>query len=491
MAHADLRDFIQAVEARGELKHVAGANWDVEMGSIVELIYREGKHPKPAVMFDETTGYAKGFRNLFGVLGSTWRIARTLGLPEDKTDPMSVADSWYKKSREIRRIPPKFVTSGPVLENSLTGDKVDVLKFPVPRFHELDKGRYFGTAHCVIQQDPDEGWVNCGTYRVMVVDNKTMALHATPGKHGNIMTYEKYFARKKVMPIAIAVGLDPVLWWLSCQTDTPWGVSEYDAAGGIKGEPLEVIKGEYTGLPFPARAEVVVEGECHPGEFVDEGPFGEWHGYYANRGLLPVPEPVIRVKAIYYRNNPIFTCSQPAVPPHTFTLMLAVADSVAIRRRLEAFGIPGVKSVWAHYTGSGGLFNVISIQQLYSGHARQVGLIASQYPAECGAYTVVVEEDIDPSNLDQVLWAMVTRARLDRQIEILPYCHTNNVHPAIPLKEKRATEHAVPLTAARVVIDACRDLSWKNDWYPIARMSPELRTKLLEKWKSVFSGVIG
>lgn len=490
MSHTDLRDWLKEIEKHGQLKQINGADWDVEMGSIVELIYRERKDPKPTILFDEIPGYPKGYRTLFGMLGSTWRIAKTLSLPEDRIDCLEITDNWYKKARDLRPLPPKFVNSGPVMENTITGDQIDVLKFPVPRFHELDRNRYLGTCHAVIQKDPDDGWVNLGTYRVMVVDRNRLALHATPGKHGNILTYEKYFGRGKVMPIAIATGLDPVLWWLSCQTDTPWGVSEYDAAGGIKGEPIEVIRGPYTGLPIPARAEIVVEGECHAGEFVDEGPFGEWHGYYANRGLATVPEPAIRVKAIYHRNNPILTCSQPAVPPHTFTLMLAVADSVAIRRRLEAFGIPGIQAIWAHYTGSGGLFNVISIKQLYSGHARQVGLIASQYSAEMGAYTIVVEEDIDPSNLDQVLWAMVTRSRLDRAIQVLPHCHTTNVHSAIPPGEKRSTEEGKPLTAARVVIDACRDLSWKEDWYPIARISPELRTKITEKWKAVLSGLI-
>ena len=490
MSHKDLRDWLITVEKDGQLKKINGAGWDLEMGSIVELVYREGKDPKPTILFDEIPGYPKGYRTLFGMLGSTWRIAKTLDLPEDRIDCLGVADSWYKKAKDLRPIPPKFINAGPVQENAVTGDQIDVLKFPVPRFQELDRNRYFGTSHAVIQRDPDDGWINLGTYRVMVVDRNRLALHATPGKHGNILTYEKYFARGKVMPIAITIGLDPVLWWLSCQTDTPWGVSEYDAAGGIKGEPIEVIKGPHTGLPIPAHAEIVVEGECHPGEFVDEGPFGEWHGYYANRGLATVPEPVIRVKAIYHRNNPILTCSQPAVPPHTFTLMLAIADSVSSRRRLEAFGIPGIQAIWAHYTGSGGLFNVISIKQMYSGHARQVGLIASQYSAEMGSYTIVVEEDIDPSNLDQVLWAMVTRSRLDRAIQILPHCHTNNVHPAIPPDEKRSTEKGKPLTAARVVIDACRDFSWREDWYPIARISPELRTKITEKWKTVLSEIL-
>jgi len=490
MGHTDLRDWLKEVENRGQLKRINGANWDLEISSLVELVYREGKDPKPAILFDEIPGYPKGFRTLFGMLGSTWRIAKTLGLPEDRIDRLGITDNWYKKARELGSIPPRVVNTGPVQENAFTGNQIDVLRFPIPRFHELDRNRYVGTAHAVIQRDPDDGWINLGTYRVMVVDGNRLALHATPGKHGNIMTYEKYFARGEVMPIAIATGLDPVLWWLSCQTDTPWGVSEYEAAGAIKGEPVEVIKGPYTGLPVPAHAEIVIEGECHPGEFADEGPFGEWHGYYANRGLATVPEPVIRVKAIYHRHHPILTCSQPAVPPHTFTLMLAIADSVAIRRRLEAFGIPGVQAIWAHYTGSGGLFNVISIKQLYSGHARQVGLIASQYSAEMGSYTVVVEEDIDPSNLDQVLWAMVTRSRLDRSIQILPHCHTNNVHPAIPPGEKRSTEEGKPLTAARVVIDACRDLSWKQDWYPISRISPELRKEIEGKWESILSELI-
>lgn len=219
--------------------------------------------------------------------------------------------------------------------------------------------------------------------------------------------------------------------------------------------------GPFTGLPIPAHSEIVIEGECYPGEFVDEGPFGEWHGFYANRGLKSVPELLIHIKAIYHRDNPILTCSQPAVPPHTFTLMLAFADSVVIRRRLEEYGIPGIRAVWSHYTGSGGLFNVFSIKQLYSGHARQVGLIPSQYLSEMGGYTVVVEEDIDPSNLKQYF-------------------------PS----EKRSTEKGKPLTAARVIIDACRDISWKEDWYPIAYINPEFREEILKKWRNILSGFI-
>lgn len=486
MSHGDLRDYLRSVKEQGELETVTGVNWELEMGGLVELVYREGRNPKPVLMFDEIGGYPRGFRTLFGMLGSTWRIAHVLGLPKDQIEPMQLHESWYRRQKEICPLPPKVVNTGPVLENTDTGEAIDVLKFPVPRFHELDRGRYIGTAHAVIQKDPDTGYINLGTYRVMVVGKDRLALHVTLGKHGNIMN-DKYFARGRMMPVAIAIGLEPSLWWESCQRDTPWGVSEYESAGGIKGEPIEIIQGPYSGLPFPAHAEIVIEGECYPGDLADEGPFGEWHGYYANRGLKTVPEPVIRVKAVHYRDNPILTCSHPAAPPHTFTLYLGVADSTGIRRRLESFGIPGVKGVWCHFTGSGGLFNVISIEQLYSGHAQQAGMVAAQYSAEMGSYTVVVEEDIDPSNLEQVLWAMVTRARLDRQTYILPNCHTNNVHPAIPPSEKMDGDKQRPITAGRIVIDACRDYSWKEDWYPIARISPELREELVGKWKSLLS----
>ena len=100
---------------------------------------------------------------------------------------------------------------------------------------------------------------------------------------------------------------------------------------------------------------------------------------------------------------------------------------------------------------------------------------------------IVVEEDIDSSKIDEVLWAMIARTRLERDIHIIPDCHTNNVHPAIPPEEKISEGKQTIITSARVVIDACRDLSWKEEWYPIARMSPELRSRIKEKWEALLA----
>ncbi len=484
--HIDLRDWLAAAETRGEVKHISGVNWDLEMSGIAELLQAEGQERRPVLVFDDIPGYPKGYRTLFSLLASTWRIAKTLGLPEDNLDRISLVRNWRKKSKELRLIPPKVVASGPVQANSVTGDQVDLLQFPSPRFHELDRCRYIGTCHAVIQKDPDTGWVNLGAYRVMVVGRDRLALHIVEGQHGSVIMHRKYFARGNAMPVAIAIGIDPVLWWTSCRALTSWGVSEYDYAGGIKGEPLEVVEGPYTGLPIPARAEIVIEGECHPGDLVDEGPFGEWCGYYANLGLSTVPEPVVHVKAVHYRDDPILTCAHPVVPPHDAGgLAGAIANSVAVWNRLEAAGIPGIKGVWCYSEAAGAtLFNVISIEQMYAGHARDVGLVASYDPF--GRYTVVVEEDIDPSKLEEVIWAIVSRNMPDRAVEILHHCSSKSSDPAIPPSEKRKYKLAPkPLLSSRAIIDACRPLEWKDEWYPVARMSTELRARIVQKLKSI------
>jgi UbiD family decarboxylase len=485
MGHRDIRDWIKIIEQDGELKKINGADWNLEMGGITEILYREGKRPVPALLFDEILGYPKGYRILFGFLASPRRCARALYLPVSK-EPLAVVESLVKKMRTLKLIPPKFVDSGPVLENRLTGETIDVTKFPSPRHHELDGGRYFGTGHTVILKDPDTGWVNLGTYRSMLVDRNRIAFHAIEGQHGTIIR-NKYIARGEVMPIAVATGIDPTLWWFSTDRAIPWGVSEYDYAGGMKGEPIEVIKGPYTGLPLPAHAEVVIEGEWHPGEVVDEGPFGEWMGYYANLGLSSVLEPVIRIKAIYHRNDPILTCANPGAPPSEASFRDCVMRAAMFWEGLEKLGIPGIKGVWCHEEGGSLLFTVVSIRQMYAGHSKRVGLVANNVTSTIARYTIVVDEDIDPSNLSQVMWAVATRADPERSIQILPHCGTSSTDITVSPEEKRKWKVTPkPLYSSRAVIDACQPFEWKDEWYPVARISSDLRSQLLKKWEWLF-----
>ena len=472
MAYKDLREWLIAVDKMNQLKTIEGADWNEEMGAITELIYHEGAAPPPAIMFENVPGYPQGFRALFGASCSPERMALTLGFPSGIKSVIDLVRTYRKKLKDFKGIPPKLVTDGPVMENVDRGDAVNVLKFPVPKMHELDGGRYIGTACLIITRDPDEGWVNFGAYRVMVHDEKRVAFYISPGKHGNLQR-QKYFDRNEPCPVIVCVGQDPLLF-LASGNEVGYGLSEYDYAGGFKGEPIEIIKGEHTGLPFPARAEIVLEGEALPGDMQQEGPFGEWTGYYASSAR---PEPVIQVKNVYYRNDPILCCARPGRPPSDYSFSKCVVKSAMIWDELEKAGVPNVMGVWCHEAGGGRMFNIVSIKQSYAGHARQAAMVASQCHAGAylGRYVVVVDEDIDPSNTFDVLWAIASRSEPAESIDVIHRCWSGPLDPRIPVGKKGMN--------SRAIIDACRPYEWKDDFFPVVESSPELRAATLEKWR--------
>src|SRR6202044_3359230 len=272
-----LRGWLDTVEKLGELERVSGADWDVEMGAVTHMLTEKSGGTAPAILFDDVPGYAKGFRTLYGQLSSIRRIALTLGLPLDHDRKVDIVQRYHQRMQDLKPLPPREVKDGPILENVIQGDAIDVLKFPVPRHHELDTARFIGTADCVITKDPDDGWFNLGAYRSQVYDGKTVGCQITAGKTGRPHR-DKYFERGEPMKVVILCGQDPLLFLLS-GAPMP-DVSEYDLAGGLRGEPIDVIRGPYTGFPIPADCEIVLEGEPTPGHLLPEGPFGEWMGHY-------------------------------------------------------------------------------------------------------------------------------------------------------------------------------------------------------------------
>jgi 4-hydroxy-3-polyprenylbenzoate decarboxylase len=145
--------------------------------------------------------------------------------------------------------PPEEVASGPILENIESGKEVNLLKFPVPRWHELDGGRYIGTGDAVITMDPETGEVNFGTYRIMVQDEKSVGLYISPGKHGRIH-YEKWHEKEKPCPVAISVGHHPIIFRVGAMAFPASGV-EYKYAGAALGRPIKIIKEEMSGTKLP------------------------------------------------------------------------------------------------------------------------------------------------------------------------------------------------------------------------------------------------
>lgn len=468
MAYKDVRGWLQEVEEMGQLKRIKGADWDVEIGAIVEMVSR-GSKSRPALLFDEIKGYPPGYRVLAGILNNMSRLTLTTGLRRDLTGIQFVQE-WRKRIRNLATIPPVMVSRGPVMENIMAGDEVDLLKFPSPKWHEKDGGRYIGTGSITITKDPESDWVNLGTYRVMVHDKNTLGFFVSPGKHGRIHR-EKYFAMNKACPVAISFGHDPLLF-LIASLQMPPGMCEYDIAGGMMGEPIEVISGEVTGLPLPAHAEIVIEGESLPTERRVEGPFGEGTGYY---GSAERPEPIIRVKRVLYRSDPIITGAPPFRPPSDTSFFYRPCTSAIIWENMEKAGVPDVRGVWQHEAGHWG-FTVVSIKQRYPGHARQAGVLACQVQggAYMGRYVVVVDDDIDPSNINDVLWAMATRSDPASSTQILERCWSGPLDPIIPPGKKGFN--------SRLIIDACRPYEWMADFPDVVGPSPELQERVFQRF---------
>jgi 4-hydroxy-3-polyprenylbenzoate decarboxylase len=468
MAYTDLRQWLSVMERLGEVRTVRGAHWDLELGTIVDRYQR--RMGLPALLFDEIAGYPPGYRVLANTLTSDRRIAITLGLAAD-AGARGIIEAWRKYARGYPVLGRRVVRDGPVNEHVRSGDKINLLEFPAPRWHEKDGGRYIGTGCLVIHRDPDSEWVNVGCYRVMVHDERHAGLYISPGKHGRLIM-EKYWKRGQPCPVAISAGHDPLLF-LVAGLEIPFGVSEYDVAGGMRGEPIEVITSEFTGLPVPAAAEIVLEGEMRPGETRSEGPFGEWLGYYAGGSR---PAPVIRVTAIRHRADPIIMGNLPAKPPNDDTYYRGILRSAMVWEEIEAAGVPGVTGVWSHEAGGGRMFLIVALRQMWAGHARQAATIAAHCHAGgyANRYVVAVDEDVDPMNINEVLWAMCTRVDPREDVEIIRGRWSTPLDPMSYPPESRNLN-------ARMLIDACRPFG--REFPEICESSPAYQQEVVARWR--------
>jgi UbiD family decarboxylase len=413
MAVKDLRDWIKLLEKEGELVRVKNeVDWDLEMGGILrEICDTEG----PAVLFENIKDYKHTIcTSLFaGSLGTFPRIGLALDLPKD-TPYRELIRVWRERSK--KPIKPVLVNTAPCKENILQGDGIDLFQWPVPHWSKLDGGRYIGTFAGIITKDANSVWENVGVYRAMIHDKSTTTMSVAQGQH-IWYHWRSWRKQRKNMPLAIAIGGDPLLPAVGA-APVPLYVNEWDTQGGLRQQPVELIKCETMDLRVPASSEIVLEGELvtDVSTFVNDGPFSEFTGHYGGKS----ERPIFRVKCITFRNNPIFQGTITGIPITEDHRVTSVSHSATIWDLLEErmTGVTGVNA-----DPSTAYANIIvQIDNSYYGQVHQVAanIWSSSLSNMMGKNIIVCDEDVDIYNLSRVFWAIAYRVDPPRDIVQYP-----------------------------------------------------------------------
>ena len=470
--YADLREFIDQVERLGALRRIEGADPVCEIGGITEVA--AGLPECPALLFDAIKGHGRGFRVFTNATVSPQRAALALGI-DPALGPLDALKEWKNRRTALKMRPPVTVKHAFFLENSRAGGDVDLALFPAPVWHKQDGGAYIGSGSIVVMRDPDSGWINASIYRVQVHGRDRVTVQFDhEGRHGAIIA-RKYRERGQPCPIAVVNGPDPALFVAGFEY-LPEGVCEYDFAGAIKGVPIEVVPGPRTGLPLPARAESVLEGTLLPitETSLPEGPFGEFTGYYAT-GKRPAP--VMQVEAMHWRNDPILLGSPPMKPPRFhFGLPFRAAG---IWSNLENAGVTDVVGAWQHVAQ---LMTVIALKQRYAGHSKRAGLIAAAQ-SYMGRVVVTVDDDVDPSDLADVMWAITTRCEPSESVDIVRHAWSSALDPRITADARRRGE----TSHSKMIIDACKPFGWKDEFPKTSALSFDDARAIKDKWMTTLS----
>ncbi len=475
----DLREWLSLIDKQGELHRIdATVDPTEELSAITYLATRAGG--APALLFERFENNPFDARVLANMLASSKeRYALAVGL-----DPAMPTRDMVEATRHImaKRKPPVRIPreDAPVNEIVLHGDDIDLTKLPVPKFWPADGGPFIGTGNIALTADPASGRINVGVYRQQLYGARRVGLNFVPGRHG-LFDCEAAWAQGKPCEIVVAYGIDPVLMMVGSQRFAA-DESELDVAGGIMDAPVELTDGEVVGLPIPARAEIVVEGLVHPGDTEVEGPLGEFHGFYSGP---PSRKPVITVEALHMRQRPIMTAALMATYPSCeIGAYQAIMRSARIRDNLADMKVPGIEAVYCHpAAAAANCLVVVSLRQMYPGHASQALSLTAHCPAATyyTKWIVAVDDDIDPSNFDEVLWALSTRCNPADDIDVLRNTMSFRADPSLAPEAKPY--------GSKALINACTPYKHLNSAPVRTALRESVYRNAAKRWRELgFAG---
>lgn len=414
MPFDDLRSFLDALDEHGQLLRITDeVQAEPDLAAAANAAGRIGE-AAPGLLFDNIQGFTDATVAL-NTLGSWPNHAIAMGMDPQTTTREQVAE--FIRRWEAFPVAPERREDAPWRENTVEGDDINVFDLlPLFRLNDGDGGFYLDKA-AVVSRDPDDPQSfdkqNVGIYRMQVKGKRRLAIQPVP-VHDVALHLHAAEERGEDLPIAITLGNDPIIT-LMASTPLRYDQSEYEMAGAIRQAPYPIATAPLTGFDVPWGSEVVIEGVIEGRKRELEGPFGEFTGHYSGGHSMPV----IRIDRISYRTKPVFESLYLGMPWTEVDYLIGPATCVPLYKQLKA-DFPEVQAVNAMYTH--GLLAIVSTKKRYGGFAKAVGMRAMTTPHGLGyvKMVIVVDEDVDPFNLPQVMWALSTKVNPAGDLVQLP-----------------------------------------------------------------------
>jgi len=417
MKHSDLREFIDFLEQRGELKRItAEVDPYLEMTEICDRTLRAGG---PALLFENPKGFdIPVLGNLFGTpervamgmgqenLSGMREVGELLAFLKEPEPPKGMKDLWDKRHqfKPILNMPTNVVKKAPCQAVVIEADDVDLGKLPIQTCWPGDAGPLI-TWPLVITRGPEKERQNLGIYRQQVIGKNKLIMRWLSHRGGALDFRDWQLAHPgEPFPIAVALGADPATI-LGAVTPVPDTLSEYAFAGLLRGKKTDVATCLGSDLQVPASAEFILEGFIYPDEMAEEGPFGDHTGYYNEVEQFPV----FTVERITHRKDPIYHSTYTGRPPDEPAILGVALNEVFVPILKKKF--PEITDFYLPPEGCSYRMAVVTMKKQYPGHAKRVmmGVWSFLRQFMYTKFVIVTDDDVNARDWNDVIWAMTTR----------------------------------------------------------------------------------
>ena len=490
MSYKDLREFIAALESKGDLVRITQPiDPYLEMTEIADRTLKQGG---PALLFENPTqGKMPVLANLFGTqervamgmgaesVAALREVGEILAYLRQPDPPKGFKDAWDKAPilKQVLNMAPKVVRNGECQRHAKFNDDVNLDDLPIQTCWPGDVGPLV-TWPLVITRGPNKERQNLGIYRMQKIGRNKLILRWLSHR-GGALDYRDWQQQNpgKPYPVALALGADPATT-LGAVTPVPDSLSEYAFAGLLRGSKTELVEClsplcKDHGLQVPASAEIILEGNLNPGEEADEGPFGDHTGYYNEVERFPV----FTVTAMTYREDPIYHSTYTGRPPDEPAVLGAALNEVFVPILKKQF--PEIIDFYLPPEGCSYRLAVVTMRKEYPGHAKRVMLGVWSFLRQFmyTKFIIVTDDDINARNWEDIIWAMTTRMDPRRDsvfVDNTPIDYLDFASPVAGLGSK-------------VGFDATHKWPGETDreWGHAIAMSDEVKSRIDSMWSEL------